>query len=138
MDSNKIMFGRLLGEIYRIQKRIDIDMCAVDDSRIYGLIEGIEEAIDEELSNNVITGEDLEIVANILNNYFDNGEKEESFTGYYQIEPELERKSISRHKASKIITYFKSQGRFVSLIEKMNSTASPTECKKFNIPNWAK
>lgn len=77
---NKYMFCRLLGEIYRLQKRVDPEMCKVTDATIYGLIEGIEYVVDEEMQIEVISKNEVDIVGKILNQYWGDKEKLKQFT----------------------------------------------------------
>lgn len=109
-------------------------MCPCSDSKIYGLINGIEEAIDEEVfespfseTQRKITKNDLKFVYDVLDEYM--GENLNSFKGYYTIERRLEEYGIDRAKAIKIFTYLKLSSRYCELIEKMNSMDSPIEVK---------
>jgi len=45
MYDTKKLLGKILGEIYRIQKHTDGIACAASGQQIYGLLKGIEEAI---------------------------------------------------------------------------------------------
>lgn len=109
-------------------------MCRCSDSRIYGLINGIEEAINEEVfrspfseTQRIITKDELKFVYDVLDEY--KGENLNSFKGYYTIERKLEEYGIDREKAIKIFTYLKLDSRYYELIEKMNSIDSPVELK---------
>ena len=138
----KRALGFLLGQIYRIEKRInhnDSDICPVPESTIYGLLNGIEPIIDENLPTNMaVSDDDISAVADVLQPYFDDPEKLSEFTGYYQIEPELERRGVSRSKAMLILTYFQSDSSFTNVIEKMDSPGSPSECRTFRIHDYEK
>ena len=50
MQYDKILFGKILGEIYRLQDKNGV-VNGVASGRIYGLLNGFEEAINEELSS---------------------------------------------------------------------------------------
>ena len=138
----KRAFGFLLGQIYRMQKRIidnDTDICPVDDATIYGLLNGIEPIIDANLPTNMeVNVDDLTAVSDVLQPYFDDPEKLAAFTGYNQIESELKLRGISRSKAILIFTYFQSNGNYTNVIEKMDSTSSPSECRTFPIHDHQK
>jgi len=41
-DDTKRFLGFILGQIYRLQKRVDPTMCPASDKEIYGLTQGIE------------------------------------------------------------------------------------------------
>lgn len=131
---DKLMFGKILGEIYRIQKKMDA--CPVKDSTVYGLLKGIESVIDQEIASiGYISNDDISAVADILNEYHLNQDKLDKLEGYYDIEPALEKHGIDRSKAITILTYFKLNGQFNHVIEKFNSQHSPVECKRFE-PSW--
>lgn len=132
----KYMFGRLLGETYRLQRRIESKMCGVGDDVIYGLLNGIETVVDDELNSAVVTREEVRVVSSILNEYWINPAKVQSFRGYYDIEPRLEEAGIERWKAIRILSYFRIRGQFASLIDKMDSEYSPSECRTFEIDAW--
>jgi len=138
----KRAFGFLLGQIYRMQKRIidnDTNICPVGDATIYGLLNGIEPVIDENLLTNMeVSEDDITAVADVLQPYFDDPEKLAEFTGYYQIEPKLEQRGISRLKAILILTYFQSDGSYTNVIGKMDSANSPSECRTFPIRDYQK
>lgn len=134
---DKLMFGKLLGEIYRIQNREGYS--PVSESTIFGLLNGFEHVINEEIERmGHVTTEEFNRVGDILNEYFIDEEKLSNLSGYYDIEPKLNSYGIPRWKAIQIITFFKAIGQFEDVIEKFNSSASPTECKRFEISDWDK
>lgn len=136
-EALKRALGFILGQIYRIQRRINdnnSDICPVSEATIYGLLNGIETVIDENLPTNMaVTEDDIKIMADVLQPYFDDPENLSKFTGYYQIEPELTSRGISRLKAILILTYFQANGTYTPVIEKMDSSNSPSECRTFEI-----
>jgi hypothetical protein len=139
MDQNKLIFAKILGELYRIQKRLPDNPCPVSDYVIYGLLNGVERIIEEELGDLSFVSQDEEsIVINILNEYFTDQKKLDQFNGYYDIEHKLEEHGITRSKAIKILTLLQAEGRFTNVISKMDSSGSPTECRTFKIPDWNK
>ncbi|MGG0569760.1 hypothetical protein ABE033_13755 [Priestia megaterium] len=137
MDSNKLVQAKLLGELYRIQKRLD--NCYVSDEVIYGLLNGVERIINDELDDLFyVSEEDENAVINILNEYYKDEDKLSAFTGYYDIEHKLEAAGIGRSKAIRILTLLKAEGRFTNVIEKMDSSNSPGECRTFRVADWNK
>ena len=131
-QQTKTLLGKLLGEIYRIEKRTQSMPCPVDDSRVFGLVNGFETAIDEELESiGFVTGDQVDAVADALEPYFLSPEKLAHFKGFYDIEDELESRGVDRATALAIITYFNMRGQFSSVISKMDSSGSPTECRTF-------
>ena len=138
MDDNKLVYAKILGEIYRTQKRLNTDACPVGDDVIYGLLNGIESVVNNELSVSSISESEQESVEDILNEYSIDEGKLSGLKGYYDIEQKLNHQGISRSKAIKILTLLQAEGKFTDVIEKFNSAQSPGECKTFNIPNWSK
>ncbi|WP_282035006.1 hypothetical protein [Metabacillus indicus] len=134
-DQLKLALGKILGEIYKTQQLITGD--EVPDKVTFGLLAGIEDVIDGELMNiEMITKEDVKKVDDVLYEHFDAGEKEEAFSGYYDIEHRLSNLGVSRWKAIQIIKLFNAESRYTTLIEKMNSSNSPGECKDFRLKSY--
>lgn len=133
----KLMFGKILGEIYRIQRRLETDACPVRKSTVYALLNGIEPIIDEEFSRiGFISSDQYNNMCKVLDSYFYNEEKLAQFKGFYDIENELEDLGIDRADAIKILSYLKSNGSYTELIEKMDSQYSPMECKRFDLSDY--
>ena len=113
----KILLGKVLGEIYRIQKRIQSLPCPVDDGQVYGLVNGFETAIDHELESvGFITGKQVDAVADVLDPIFLDPEKLEEFGGFYDIESELKSRGVDRGTAAIILTYFYISVSFLALL----------------------
>lgn len=132
----KLFLGKILGETYRIQKRIEGMWCSATNQSIYGLVNGIESAVDEEITSLTranISATNVNIVAKILDEIFLDEEKLNKFSGYYDIENQLKNHGIDRGQALRIITYFNEGGLFKEVIAKMDSNNSPIECRAFNI-----
>ncbi|MBH8609109.1 hypothetical protein [Thermoactinomyces sp. CICC 10521] len=133
----KILFGKLLGEIYRVQKYMPNNVCHVGDQTIYGLLNGMESVIDEEIEKiGFISADDQKNLEDILYKYYQDENLLEQFIGYYQIENDLKKHGISRDKAIRILKYLYADGRYTNVIDKMNSNGSPVECKKFNLDDY--
>src|SRR5207249_1164205 len=102
------------------------------DATISGLLRGMESVIDEQLSSMEFILKDLvKKAADILQAYFDDPAKE--FSGYYQIERELEAAGIDRVTAIHIFKYFNADHSFEEVIAKMDTSGSPTECQTFDL-----
>jgi hypothetical protein len=133
----KIMFGKILGEIYRIQSRKGY--CYVGKGTVYGLLNGFESVIDEEIERiGHVTNEELRAVVNVLNEYHKDQSKFNALSGYYDIEDTLDELEISRSKAITILTYLYANRRFTDVIDKFDSQNSPTECRTFELDEWDK
>lgn len=133
----KILFGKLLGEIYRIQNRNGYS--PVSEARIYGLLNGFEGVINEEIDDiGIVTEEEVIKVMDILDTYHLDLDELENLSGYYDIESDLNKENISRSKAIKILTYLNANGQYDHVIKKFNSSNSPVECKTFELNDWDK
>lgn len=133
---SKVMFGKILGEIYRLQRSAGV-LVPVDEGRVYGLLNGIEQAIDAELSSvGFISNAQTDHAQEVLNLHFNDAEKLKEFEGFYDIETQLERGGVDRSAAIPILSYFLASRRYVDLIKKMDSQNSPTECKDFSLSEW--
>jgi hypothetical protein len=124
------LFGYLLGETFRMQKKLGI--CNVSDPTIFGMLNGMEDVLREvEARIPVIPDGLVKKAADILQPYLDDPTK--PLSGYYQIEKELDAAGIDRGRAIVIFTYFKASGFYSEVIEKLNTTESPIECKTFDL-----
>lgn len=134
---DKYFFGKLLGETYRTQRRLNIPTAG--EATIFGLLNGIETVVDKELTNiEPITKEDISNTCDVLDKYFLDLEEFEKFDGFYTIEHQLEEVGVSRWKAIVIFQYFKANNQYVDLIKKMDSFNSPSECRTFELDDWDK
>lgn len=138
MDSetqNRILLGKILGEIYRLQRRLEFP--AADAATIYGLLHGFEHVINEELESvGFVSESQINAATGVLSKYFDDPEKCDKFNGFYDIESELSRVGVDRATAIRVLTYFKANDQFTTLIHKMNSSGSPIECTSFDLGEW--
>ncbi len=121
-DEVKVLFGRILGEILRMQRLNGSQTYREPDYKIYGLINGIESVIDEYI-NPLVTNEQERILVETLNSYVD---RPDDFEGYYTIENELRDRGFgdgldARVAARDLFTKFKARGMFLNLIKKMDS-----------------
>ena len=131
-QQTRVLLGKVLGEIYRIERRIQSMPCPADDSQVFGLVNGFETAIDQELESiGFISSDQVDAVADVLEPIFLDPEKLKKFKGFYDIESELESGGVDRAMASVILTYFNLKSRFSNVISKMDSSDSPTECRTF-------
>lgn len=139
MDTDtKRLLGKILGEIYRIQKASDIP-CAASDSQVYGLLNGFEDSISEVLEEiGIISSEKVQIVMDILEPIWADPEKLSNFKGFYDIEPDLKNNSVSRIEAIQILKYLKANHQFEEIIAKMDTSNSPMECRRFEISDWGR
>ncbi|MXQ53160.1 hypothetical protein [Shimazuella alba] len=136
MDTDlKLFLGKILGEIYRLQKKEGLYNHS--DGRIYGLINGFESVIDEEMDMIPhITEKELKTVTDVLHEIDQNEEETEKFQGFYDIERKLQEKGIYRHRVIYILKYLYASGRFTRLIDKMNSSGSPGEVRNLKLTDW--
>ncbi len=133
------MLGKILGEIYRIEKRLPDMACPATQGQIYGLLNGFEDAIEHELEmTGHVPKEHVEIVANVLDEIWLDKEKLNAFKGFYDIERKLSSMGVDRGQANKIFRYFYADDRFTEVIEKMNTPDSPSESRQFNLSEFDK
>ncbi|CAM4173673.1 hypothetical protein SAMN06265348_105419 [Pedobacter westerhofensis] len=68
---NKILLGKLLGEIYRLQKNTSEMAFSASFGQRYGLLNGFEDAIDHELEMiGFVSQDELNNVGKILDEVF--------------------------------------------------------------------
>lgn len=130
MNDIKAIFGKVLGEIYRLQDASGSMTSGQEPGHIYGLRHGIEDTIDREIEAvGWIPNAQLEAFSDILGK----AQEDPKFKGYYDIESELKEAGIERVAAIRMLRYFKASGRFADVISKMDSMYSPIECKNFDL-----
>lgn len=133
MDETKLLLGKLLGEIYRLQNAGGV-RSGVGEAQIYGLLNGFENCIAHELEMiGFVSKEKFDAVGDVLDEYLSNEKKLEAFKGFYDIEPAFQSKGIDRSLAIRILTYYKANHQFIKLIAKMDSPDSPSECRTFEL-----
>ncbi len=131
MDNETKMFlGKVLGEVYKLQYNLNPDNCTVGPERIYGLINGIENAVQAELPTDFINMQEIRQIEDILHPYLYEGKPKPSFLG---LKVEAEKEMIDEGKLITILTYLKANGQFSNLIQDFaNEERLPT---KFDIEN---
>lgn len=133
---NRLLLAKLLGEIYRIQKQSGVP-CVAEDAQIYGLLQGFEDVVDEELARiGYVSKEKLSFVIDVLDSINRDDERVSAFRGFYDIEDELQKGGVDRVAAIRILTFLNANGQFNALIAKMDSSNSPHECRTFNLGPW--
>jgi hypothetical protein len=131
----KVALGKILAENYKVQ--IKLGMGCPGSAVIYGLENGIEDAIDSELGcKSGISEEKHNALAIILDEVDADKKKLEAFKGYYDIERQIQNAGISRGEAMRLLTYFLAKGQFIETIKKMDSSSSPIECRTFRSPKY--
>lgn len=127
----KLWFGKMLGEIYKIQYHSKELYCPVGPETIYGLINGFEGVIEDNIPEYSITQEDYENMISVLTPIHQDSEKLNNFEGYYDIEHDLEKLGINRSKAMDLFDFFSLRGAYREIISKMDSSGSPSEMRTF-------
>ena len=137
-DKTQLLLGKILGEMYRIEKRLDGVACPVSDAQIFGLLNGFQNCIEEELEMiGYVSNEQYEAVINVLDEIDLDPIKLDAFTGFYNIEPKLKALGVDRSQANQIFRYLYADGRFVRVIDKMDSENSPIESRRFELDEFA-
>jgi hypothetical protein len=127
MDAEIMGFlGKILGEMYRIQKRLEMPGPA--DHVIVGLLYGIEPVIREQFS--FVPSDQCQAVLEALDRYAGDPE---ALTGYYDIMSELEAAGVNRARAKIIITYLNLMGAYTDVIRRLDSDNSPVDLRRFDL-----
>jgi len=126
----KLFLGRILGEVYRLQRRQDPKMVPVDAATIYGLLKGFEWVVDETLEGfGEITDSDHTAMVEVLDRYFTDKGALKNLKGFYDIERELTEKGVDRVKAISLLTYLRTNHQFTEVIDVIEKGYSPSELK---------
>jgi|GEM_PF-5608027 len=122
----KICFGKLLGEVYRLQQHVGMD---VEEGVIDNLLDGNEEVIDEILSTSLLTSAQISHVADVLTPFIDDSSKLESLDGYYQLKNKLDEGGVDDYTTMRVFQYFLRSSSFTEVIEKICTGYSPVGFK---------
>lgn len=136
-NESKLLLGKLLGELYRIQRSSSEVSCPASDGQIYALLNGFEDAVNEELESiGFVSSDKVKSVMDILEPIWIDPEKLSKFKGFYDIERDLEDRGVDRSDAIRILKYLKANHQFTEIIAKMDTSGSPSECRKFELSDW--
>lgn len=119
MEENlKLLLAKMLGEVYRTQKEQNI--CQVSEATIFGLLNGFEETIDEQLGRmELITNEEVEKVAAYFAPYDSSEKTINDIPNYKFVEINFEREGVPAEKFQAIVKYLYAKNRFTAEIDKM-------------------
>ena len=135
IDTNALLLGKLLAEVYRVQRKLEIP--TADDATIYGLRNGFETVVAEELERiGFVSKAQVKHVMDVLDPIWQDPTKLAAFKGFYDIESELESGGVDRSTAIAVLTYLNAHGQFTDVIAKMDTNHSPGECRKFVLSKW--
>jgi hypothetical protein len=133
--ATKVALAYVLGEVFRIQKRIkDVnghDICNVSNATIYGLLQGVESIIEEVIPTSyAVTKQEFGDACDILDEIWRDPQKVAAFNGYYDILDKFEAKGIDRMKAIHIFSIMRDRDQFIDIINKLDSSGSPNELRR--------
>jgi hypothetical protein len=135
IDTNALLLGKLLAEVYRVHRKLEIP--TADDATIYGLRNGFETVVAEELERiGFVSKAQVKHVMDVLDPIWQDPTKLAAFKGFYDIERELESGGVDRTTAIAVLTYLNAHGQFTDVIAKMDTSGSPSECRKFDLSKW--
>ena len=121
----KQTLAKILGEIYKVQTACNIE-CDANAAKIYGLVNGIESAIDEEFSFDCWTSNsEMETIMRIFSEIDQSREKSAAFKGYDHISAQV--KAAGLHKGTVIMAarYYNLLGMFRPMTDKILYEISP-------------
>ena len=125
------LISYLIGRVLRLENKLG---CSdVSDAMIYAILNDIEIDYFNLIPERKITTEKIRALVDVITPIYNDKNKLEKFTGYYDIEPELEQRGVHRSEAIVILTMLKNQGCFKELIKKMDSENSPVELRDLDI-----
>jgi hypothetical protein len=137
MDNDtKRFLGFILGQIYRLQKRVDPEMCPASDKEIYGLTHGFEYEIEKVLWQiGEVTDQQVTAAADVLDPLYRLPKLVAEVNGYMDLEPRFRKNGLDRATVIRCLKYLTADGEFMELVGKLDSEQSPEECRRFEL--WA-
>ncbi|MEK4236445.1 hypothetical protein [Paenibacillus sp. FSL H7-0714] len=116
----KLVFAKLLGEMYRIQKSQGIYNGT--DGRIFGLLNGVEEDVESEIENlGFISQKDIDKVSDVFDPFYKEEISLDEIPSSKTIQLSLEKEGISESKYITILDYLYLNDRYTLEIEKIKS-----------------
>jgi len=116
----KLALGKLLGEVYRSQKTQGI--LQISEGRLFGLLNGVEEEIDNELENmKFISKGHVSVVCDALDPYYKGEKAIDEMPSFLHFRMELEHKGINHAMLIDILKYLRSIGSYTTEIDKLGN-----------------
>lgn len=110
----------MLGEVYRIQKSIGLSTAS--EGRIFGLLNGLEESIDEELNTlQEINKEKVDAVRDYLDPYYQKKLPLSELPNQTEVRLELEKARITEGEFTTILKYLKANNMYTLEIDKLGN-----------------
>lgn len=120
----KLALGKILGEVYRLQIQAEPNIASTSGATAYGLINGFEETINEQLENlKEITSIDVQKVRGVLQPIFDDpnrrisGSYEFKQLKYDEVWQQANSKGIEEAKFTIVLNYFMANDEYVGLLK---------------------
>jgi hypothetical protein len=133
MDNDtKRMLGFILGQIYRLQKRVDPAMCPASDKEIYGLTHGFEYEIEKVLWQiGEVTDQQVLAAADVIDPLYRLPELVAKVQSYGDLEPSFKQNGLDRETVIRCLKYLTADGEFMELVSQLDNEQSPKECRNF-------
>lgn len=117
---DKYFYGKLLGEIYRIQNKLGLQTAS--EGRIFGLLNGVEEAIDEELNGlQRIEKHKVDTVCDYFDPYYKGEKQLDEMPSLLEFRLELERHGVNESDLITIFKYLKANDRYTLEIDELGN-----------------
>lgn len=120
-----------------MQRDSDGSSSGASNGHIYALCNGFEHAVKEELERiGFVSETDVKSVMDVLDPIFLDEKRLKEFKGFYDVENSFKDRNIDRPTAIVILRYLYANDQYVEIIDKMDSSNSPTECRRFKLDKW--
>lgn len=117
---DKYFYGKLLGEIYRIQNKLGLQTAS--EGRIFGLLNGVEEAIDEELNGlQRIEKHKVDTVCDYFDPYYKGEKQLDEMPSLLEFRLELEPHGVNESDLITIFKYLKANDRYTLEIDELGN-----------------
>ena len=133
-DDTKRFLGYILGQVYRLQKRVDAAMCPASDAEIYALTHGFEGATEKILHEmGAVSVPEFTGAVDVLDPLFRFQEQVAALRGYTDLEPRFATNGVDRATVIRCLKYLLADGQFTEVIHRLDSEYSPAECRRFEL-----
>ena len=129
----KQLFAKIVGEIYKLQTACNMD-CDASPATIYGLLNGMEQTINDELEMlGWISENESRLIMAIFAEIYDNNARRRAFKGYDQISAKVKAAGIEKYKVIMIVRQLQMEEIYPEITDRILYEISPAGIEQFEL-----
>lgn len=135
ISDESILLGKILGEIYRLQRNADMPCCASDED-VYGLLNGFENVVEEQLGR--VTKNQFKVFEKLIQKFDVPEDERKEPRGFYAVEKQLAADGVDRATVIKLLRYYKATGHCDHIVQEFDTSNSPGELRNIRVAEYDK